>query len=137
MTKPPLVNQVWGRDRPGEGGAARGDAIQLQDPADFGTDDQGFDSIEIETPVQAVSVDTVILSHPDDPQRRDVLDVRDLAQVNATGFVIPLPAEYRRDQLSSGIGQSRSSFGPRCSPTAPSSWIACLTAPGRGRCASA
>ena len=102
VTKPPLVNQVWAEIDPVEVVPREVTRFSYKILPDFGTDDQGFDSIEIETPVQAVSVDTVILSFPDDPQRRDVLDVRDLAQVNATGFVIPLPAEYRRDQLSSG-----------------------------------
>ena len=70
---------------------------------EFARDDLGFDSIEIETPGQAVSVDTVMLSSPTDPQAIDTLDVRGIAQVGPGGFVIRLPEEYRRDEQSSLI----------------------------------
>ena len=51
----------------------------------------------------AAGVDTIILSSPTDPDAIDTLDVSDVARVDSTGFVIALPAEYRRDPQSSLI----------------------------------
>ena len=103
VSKPPIVSQLVAEISPAAVLPREVTRFTYTLLPEFALDDLGFDSIEIETPVQAASVDTVILSSPTDPDAIDTLDVRGLAQVGPSGFVIPLPEEYRRDPQSSLI----------------------------------
>ena len=103
VSKPPIVSQLVAEISPAAVLPREVTRFTYTLLPEFALDDLGFDSIEIETPVQAASVDTVILSSPTDPDAIDTLDVRGMAQVGPSGFVITLPEEYRRDPQSSLI----------------------------------
>lgn len=103
VSKPPIVSALAAEITPAQ--VESGETVRFAYTLlpEFGEDDLGFDSIEIDTPARAASVDTVILSSPTDAAAIDTLDVSALARVGADGFVIPLPEEYRRDAQSSLI----------------------------------
>ena len=107
VSKPPIVSRAVAEISPSEVPAREVTRFVYTLLPDFASDDLGFDSIEIDTPIQAVSVDTVILSSPSDggqAQTIDTLDVSDIAVIDPQGgFVIPLPDDYRRDTQSSLI----------------------------------
>ena len=103
VSKPPIVSQVVAEISPVAVSPREVTRFTYTLLPEFGEDDLGFDSIEIETPVRAASVDTIILSSPANPEAIDTLDVSGLALVGPSGFVIPLPEEYRRDAQSSLI----------------------------------
>ena len=103
VSKPPIVSQLVAEISPAAVLPREVTRFTYTLLPEFGGDDLGFDSIEIETPVQAASVDTIILSSPTDPLAIDTLDVRNMTQLGPGGFVITLPQEYRRDPQSSLI----------------------------------
>ncbi len=103
VSKPPIVSQLVAEISPAAVLPREVTRFTYTLLPEFGRDDLGFDSIEIETPVQAASVDTIILSSPTNPLAIDTLDVTDMAQLGPGGFVITLPGAYRRDPQSSLI----------------------------------
>ena len=103
VSKPPIVSQVVAEISPAAVPPREVTRFTYTILPEFAGDDVGFDSIEIETPVQAASVDTIILSSPTATLAIDTLDVTGMVQVGPSGFVITLPEKYRRDALSSLI----------------------------------
>ena len=103
VSKPPIVSHVVAEISPVAVPPREETRFTYTLVPDFARGDLGFDSIEIRTQGLAMSVDTVMLSSPTDALAIDTLDVRDVAQVGPSGFVIPLPEEYRRDEQSSLI----------------------------------
>ena len=103
VSKPPIVSQLVAEISPAAVPPREVTRFTYTLLPEFGGDDLGFDSIEIETPVQAASVDTIILSSPTNSLAIDTLDVTNMAQLGPGGFVITLPEEYRRDTQSSLI----------------------------------
>jgi hypothetical protein len=103
LSKPPIVSQVVAEIFPVAVPPREVTRFTYTLLPEFARDDLGFDSIEIETPVQAASVDTIILSSPTDPLAIDTLDVTNMALLGPSGFLITLPEEYRRDAQSSLI----------------------------------
>ena len=103
VSKPPIVSELVAEISPAQVPSRETVRFVYTLLPEFAEDDLGFDSIEIETPARAASVDTVILSSPTDASAIDTLDASGLAQVGPDGFVIPLPEEYRRDAQSSLI----------------------------------
>ena len=105
VSKPPVVSQVLAEIEPLVANPREVTRFSYRILPEFEADDQGFDSIQIDTPARVVSVDTLILSSADsdNPEGRDTLDVSAAADVSDSGFIIPLPAGYRRDQQSTGL----------------------------------
>ena len=101
VSQPPLVNTAWAEISPVEATPREATRFCYSILPEFEIGDSGFDSIEIATPVRAVSVDTLILSDPVTQERIEI-DVRDIATISDDGFVIQIPAEYRRTEETAG-----------------------------------
>jgi hypothetical protein len=101
VTRPPLVSQALAEITPVQVNPREITRFNYMVLPQFAADDQGFDSIEILTPVRVASVDSIILSSPD-TRGRDAFDVSAIAEITDSSFVIQFPEGYRRDQQSAG-----------------------------------
>ena len=101
VTKPPLVSSALAEITPVQVNPREITRFNYMVLPLFAADDQGFDSIEILTPVRVASVDSIILSSPE-VDRRDAFDVSATAEITDSSFVIQFPEGYRRDLNSAG-----------------------------------
>jgi hypothetical protein len=99
--KPPLVTRALAEISPIEVKPREVTRFQYFILPEFEIGDLGFDSIEIETPVRAASVDSLILSTPDG-EDRIAFDVSALATIGDSGFTIQIPEGFRRTLETEG-----------------------------------
>ena len=100
VSKPPMVSQLLAEIDPLQANPGEATRFTYTLLPEFEAGDLGFDSIEIDTAAETVSVDTIILRSPTDAQMIDTLDVSALIQIHPDGFIIPLPSQYRLDSQS-------------------------------------